>query len=167
MHEKPPKTKTGTLKNWRFCHNLNEEISQYGCHTLGGKKRAILISLPVPKTNHYDAISLMSTRAIFNNAAVLPLILNHRNINQKAAGWECISTYGEAQPETCSVTGGGGLCRSFGDENALISTFLFYTSECPRTSAINSSFRGRLLDYRHIWPWIWHLLNNFKGLAIT
>lgn len=47
---------------------------------------AILISLPVLKTNHYDAISLMSTRAIFNNAAVLPLILNHRNINQKAAG---------------------------------------------------------------------------------
>lgn len=67
----------------------------------------------------------------------------------------------------CSVTGGGGLCRSFGDENALISTFLFYTSECPLTSAINSRFRGRLLDYRHIWPWIWHLLNNFKGLAIT
>lgn len=67
----------------------------------------------------------------------------------------------------CSVTGGGGLCRSFGDENALISTFLFYTSECPLTSAINSRVRGRLLDYRHIWPWIWHLLNNFKGLAIT
>lgn len=50
------------------------------------KKPAILISLPVLKTNRYDVISLMSTLAIFNNATALPLILNHRNINQKAVG---------------------------------------------------------------------------------
>lgn len=60
------------------------------------------------------------------------------------------------------------LCWCFEEKNtALISSFLFYTSERLRSPVITSTVQARFVEYRHIWPEIWHLLNHLLGLNIT
>lgn len=96
---------------------------------------------------------------IFNKAAVLLFILNHRNINQKAAGYKCISSYREAQPETRRVK---GIVERAKREKRL------YESQWLCMPAIAFSVQGEATEnFSYTRSSIWLVSNNFLWTAMA